>query len=468
MEKTKTILLIDDDIDTCTLLSKLLERNGYTVRSAHSGRSALLLLKEQTFDAVFCDFRLGDMDGIEILSGIKSIHPNLPVIIITGYSDIRTAVNVIRSGAFDYIAKPLIPEEILIQLRKAISSSKSGEAAPTTTHNSSPNPVGFVVGTSPQSVEIEKQIQLVAPTNFSVIIFGETGSGKEAVARSIHDKSKRSGKPFVALDCGALPKDLAGSELFGHEKGAFTGALSAKTGQFEMAEGGTLFLDEVANLPYDIQTLLLRVVQERKMKKIGGTTEISLDVRILVASNENLSEAARKGKFREDLYHRFNEFSIHLSPLRERKEDILPLANYFLKDVNNELQKNIFGFEKEVIDAFLRYSWPGNIRELKNVVKRAALLAQSAHIQMHNLPLEISNPSRFMESDAQVADSSSKPSNDLRSASMEAEYNTILEVLKKVNFNKSKAAELLNIDRKTLYNKMKAYKMVHESNDGEE
>ncbi|HNP99885.1 MAG TPA: sigma-54 dependent transcriptional regulator, partial [Bacteroidia bacterium] len=323
MEKTKTILLIDDDIDTCTLLSKLLERNGYTVRSAHSGRSALLLLKEQTFDAVFCDFRLGDMDGIEILSGIKSIHPELPVIIITGYSDIRTAVNVIRSGAFDYIAKPLIPEEILIQLRKAISSSKSGETAPTATHNSSPTPVGFVVGTSPQSVEIEKQIQLVAPTNFSVIIFGETGSGKEAVARSIHDKSKRAGKPFIALDCGALPKDLAGSELFGHEKGAFTGALSAKTGQFEMAEGGTLFLDEVANLPYDIQTLLLRVVQERKMKKIGGTAEISLDVRILVASNENLSEAARKGKFREDLYHRFNEFSIHLSPLRERKEDIL-------------------------------------------------------------------------------------------------------------------------------------------------
>ncbi|MBL0139092.1 MAG: sigma-54-dependent Fis family transcriptional regulator [Bacteroidetes bacterium] len=465
------ILLVDDDLDTCKLLTRLLEKNSYVVDSAHSGKSALTKLKEQTFDAVLCDFRLGDMDGIEILSGIKSIAPQLPVIIITGYSDIRTAVNVIQSGAFDYIAKPLIPEEILIQLKKAIAHSK--QKSNSENEKKAPPPstasTGFVMGTSPQSIEIEKQIELVAPTNFSVIIFGETGSGKEAVARKIHEKSKRAGHPFVALDCGALPKDLAGSELFGHEKGAFTGAINSKAGQFELAEGGTLFLDEVANLPFDIQTLLLRVVQERKMKRIGGANEISLDVRILVASNENLYEATKKGKFREDLYHRFNEFSIHLSPLRERKEDILPLANWFLKEVNEELQKQIEGFDEDVSRCLLGYSWPGNIRELKNVVKRATLLAQSNLIQMHNLPLEISNPSRFMGNEHfQDHAPIPKTSPDLKSAAMQAEYEAILEALKKVNFNKSKAAELLKIDRKTLYNKMKMFRLTNETSDGEE
>lgn len=471
MEKLKNILLVDDDVDTCTLLTRLLEKHSYSVRAAHSGRSALTMVKEQSFDAVLCDFRLGDMDGIELLSGFKALAPDLPVIIITGYSDIRTAVNVIQSGAFDYIAKPLIPEEILHQLKKAIDSKgqKQSSGSKKTAHEAKSKPSEFVEGTSPQSVEISKQIELVAPTNFSVIIFGETGSGKEAIARSIHEKSKRAAQPFIALDCGALPKDLAGSELFGHEKGAFTGALTTKSGQFELAEGGTLFLDEVANLPFDVQTLLLRVVQERKMKRIGGTSEISLDVRILVASNENLFDAYKKGKFREDLYHRFNEFSIHISPLRERKEDILPLAMHFLQNVNEELQKNILGFDKEVCDCFLQYSWPGNIRELKNVVKRATLLAQSKQVQMHNLPLEISNPSRFMGNETQVIDNQhTKAPLDLKSASMQAEYETILEALKKVNFNRSKAADLLKIDRKTLYNKMKAYKLITDLNEGEE
>ncbi|HRH67318.1 MAG TPA: sigma-54 dependent transcriptional regulator [Bacteroidia bacterium] len=471
LQTLKNILLVDDDVDTCTLLTRLLEKNSYSVVSAHSGRSALTKLKEKGFDAVLCDFRLGDMDGIELLSGIKSIAPHLPVIIITGYSDIRTAVNVIQSGAFDYIAKPLIPEEILMQLKKALAHAgqKTEPGNKKAGQDNTENSGGFVSGISPQSIEVEKQIELVAPTNFSVIIFGETGSGKEAIARTIHEKSKRADHPFVALDCGALPKDLAGSELFGHEKGAFTGALSSKTGQFELAEGGTLFLDEVANLPFDIQTLLLRVVQERKMKKIGGTNEISLDVRILVASNENLQEATKKGKFREDLYHRFNEFSIQLSPLRDRKSDILPLAMHFLKEGNKELTKNIGGFDQEVINCFLNYNWPGNIRELKNVVKRATLLAQSNQIQMHNLPLEISNPSRFVGIET-IPSQPTVPQSaqDLKSAAMKAEYETILETLKKVNFNKSKAAELLKIDRKTLYNKMKMYRLTNDSNDGEE
>jgi two-component system, NtrC family, response regulator HydG len=476
---TKRILVADDDVDTCTLLSRFLGKNGFLVEHAHSGKSALGKVSTQTFDLILSDFRLGDMEGLEMLTEIKKINPSIPVIIITGYSDIKTAVNVIKSGAFDYIAKPLIPDEILHTVKRALSSvaiqpATNGEthATPATKKSSSIYMEDeFIIGDSSIAKELNRQIGLVAPTNFSVIIYGESGSGKEAVARTIHNNSPRKDRPFVALDCGAISRELAGSELFGHEKGSFTGAIGSKTGHFEMANGGTLFLDEVGNLPYDIQVALLRVVQERKVRKIGGNKEIPLDVRILVASNEDLMEAHRKGKFREDLFHRFNEFSIHVPPLRDRQKDIMIFANYFLVSANKELNKDVTGFSSEVLNCFLQYAWPGNIREMKNVIKRAALLSDDSLIHAKNLPLEISNPSKF------ISQSYYEPQRNgnrelmatvsLKNAAQEAEYEAILKVLKQVNFNKSKAAKLLNIDRKTLYNKMKGFNLLREESAAE-
>jgi len=288
---------------------------------------------------------------------------------------------------------------------------------------------------------------------------GDSGTGKESVAKAIHLNSPRKDKPFVAMDCGSLTKELAGSEFFGHEKGSFTGALYTKIGHFEMANGGTLFLDEVGNLSYDIQAALLRTVQERKIKRIGSTKEIDLDVRIIVATNENLQEAIAKGRFREDLYHRFNEFSINLPPISQRGKDILAFADSFLQLANQELNKSVKGFSEEVVDCFLTYNWPGNVRELKNVVRRATLLTETEEIQLKALPLEISTYAKapVLSNNPISAEhvERSKP-RDLKNAALEAEYDTILKVLREVNFNKTKAAKILNIDRKTLYNKMKA------------
>jgi two-component system response regulator HydG len=322
---------------------------------------------------------------------------------------------------------------------------------------------------------------MVASTGYSVIIYGESGAGKEGVARIIHEKSSRKSGPFVAMDCGAISRDLAGSELFGHEKGAFTGAHSQKTGHFEMADGGTLFLDEIGNLPYEVQTLLLRVLQEKTLRRLGSTREREIDVRIIVASNERLTESTKQGKFREDLYHRLNEFDIEILPLRERKTDIVFFANHFLKEISKELNKNIDGFEPQVIDVFMNYPWPGNIRELKNVVRRAALIENKNNVGLKVLPFEILKYARINPDDSPISEPEyskavqnldmepgdpsengraefSKPR--LKKAALEAEYGMILSALNKVNFNKSKAARILNIDRKTLYNKMKQMKLL--------
>lgn len=459
----KRILVVDDDVDICMLLSGFLGKRGFEVSKAHSSKGMLNLMNEKKFDVVLCDFRLGDTDGLEAISEIHKIDASVPVIIITGYSDIKTAVTVIKSGAFDYVAKPLIPDEILHTINRALESS-TGEgdgSKPVMKKDRSVNDhlIGdYIIGESEQAKELFRQIDLVAPTNYSVIIYGESGSGKEAVARSIHLKSKRKDKPFIALDCGAISRELAGSELFGHEKGSFTGALAQKIGHFELANGGTLFLDEVANLPFDVQTSLLRVVQEQRMKRIGGLQEMQLDVRILVASNENLLDSHRKGKFREDLYHRFNEFSINVPALRERQDDLMIFASHFLALANKELNKQITNFDEDVIACFRKYNWPGNIREMKNVIKRAALLCDEEIIHAKFLPVEISNPDKFMQPDNGLLHPSASGT-DLKSAAQEAEYETIVKVLKQVNYNKSRAAKLLNIDRKTLYNKMKAYNL---------
>lgn len=455
----KKILIIDDEVNIGLLLSKFLTKNGFIVDAVTSGAAALDHLTSNQYDLVLCDYRLDDTDGRELLIKIKAKYPQTCVIIITGYSDVKIAVELIKLGAFDYITKPLYPDEILATINKALET----QAALTVNVNEVPQDISkpvynqdanFVAGQSQASKELLKQIELVAPTTYSVILTGESGTGKESVAKAIHMNSPRKNNPFIAMDCGSLTKELAGSEFFGHEKGSFTGALYTKIGHFEMANGGTLFLDEVGNLSYDIQAALLRTVQERKIKRIGSTKEIDLDVRIIVATNENLSLAIQKGKFREDLYHRFNEFSISLPPLSARGKDILVFAHTFLTLANKELNKNVQSFSAEVEECFLTYNWPGNVRELKNVIRRAALLSETSEIQLKALPLEISTyaKSAFVE---QAASRTERP-RDLKNAASEAEYTAILNVLREVNFNKTKAAKILNIDRKTLYNKMKA------------
>lgn len=472
----KKILIIDDEVNVALLLSKFLTRNGFDVTTAATGTSGMEFLKNGSFDLVLCDFRLEDTDGREMLKNIKTHYPKTGVIIITGYSDIKMAVELIKMGAYDYITKPLYPDEILNTINKAFEThhalvdDQETASAPTRINGKEkkqpiPNSE-FVVGTSKASKELLRQIELVAPTNYSVIILGESGTGKESAAKNIHLHSQRANMPFIAMDCGSLTKELAASEFFGHEKGSFTGALYTKIGHFEMANGGTLFLDEVGNLSYDIQAALLRTVQERKVKRIGSTKEIDLDVRIIIATNENLQDGILKGRFREDLYHRFNEFTIYMPALRELGGDIMLLAEHFMRMANQELGRNVTAFSPEVAECFMNYRWNGNIRELKNVVRRAALITEGDTIQMKALPLEISNyRSPVFESTAYVtAPVMAAPEpvaikenrHDLKNAAQEAEYDTILKVLREVNFNKTKAAEILNIDRKTLYNKMKA------------
>ncbi|MCC6287047.1 MAG: sigma-54-dependent Fis family transcriptional regulator [Chitinophagaceae bacterium] len=466
------ILILDDDMDMCTLLSRFLQRKGFETNTAYNGNSGIAKFKENPYDIVLCDFRLGDKEGYDVLREIKSVKPTATVIIITGYSDIKTAVDIIKQGAFDYITKPLIPDEVLSVIKKSQEQASErnaavaiagGAVARVKTGSVKPDEE-YLVGKDTATKELYKQIKLVAPTPYSVILYGESGTGKEVIGKTIHQYSNRNGKPFIALDCGTLSKELAGSELFGHMKGSFTGAINDKEGHFEMANGGTLFLDEVANLPVDVQAALLRVIQERKFKRVGGTKEMSLDIRIIVASNENLQEAYRKGRFREDLFHRFNEFSIHIPALRDRRDDVLLFADFFLKKACAELGKEIEGFEPEVLELFEKYSWPGNLREFRNVIRRAALLTSTPLINASVLPQEIIQPSasfydRTTETQQSASTASAAPlkAPDLKEAASQAEYETILKVLKQVNYNKTKAAEILKIDRKTLYNKIKDY-----------
>ncbi len=465
----KRVLIIDDDMDMCTLLSRFLTRNGYDTDMAYSGPKGIAKFEEDNFDAVLCDYRLGNMDGKEVMMSVKKIKPEAIVLIITGYSDIKTAIDVIKQGAYDYITKPLIPDEVLSVLNKALeqpnqSQEKNNAAAKAKTTPGKYHKQDFLVGEAPATKDLYRQIEIVAPTNYSIILYGESGTGKEVIAKTIHKLSNRKDKPFVAMDCGTLSKELAGSELFGHVKGAFTGALSDKEGHFELANGGTLFLDEVGNLSVDIQAALLRVIQERKFKRVGGNKEMDVDVRIIVASNENLQESYQKGKFREDLYHRFNEFSINLPPLRHRRQDIPPFAEFFLQKTNEELGKNVSGFEPEVIEMFMNYSWPGNLREFRNVVRRAVLLTQGDLITAKTLPWEITNVNPLTATPEPVKEQTTSIKKDigLKGAASKAEYETIMNVLKEVKFNKKKAAEVLNIDRKTLYNKLKSYEEFFE------
>lgn len=459
------ILVIDDDKDMCLVLSKFLTKNNYEVDIAHTGEGGLKLLRDNEYILILCDYRLPDITGVEALQKIKVLSPMVPVIIITGYSDVRTAVETFRYGANDYVTKPLYPDELLVTIRETITKNNQksftgdkiqdikSDSPKQSRSGSKGNGQEFIVGKSVQSQTVQRYVELIAPSDMSVIITGETGTGKEFVAQAIHKFSNRSDKPFIAIDCGALPKELAGSELFGHVKGAFTGAVNDKQGSFEVANNGTIFLDEIGNLSYENQVKLLRVLQERRIKRIGATRDIAIEVRIIAATNEDLNKAVKEGRFREDLYHRLNEFKIALSPLRERKEDILVFADYFLQKANVALNKNAKAFSPEVIDQLRNYYWHGNLRELHNVVKRAVLLTQGETVETESLPQEIVHSMEM----SGISQHHNEEVSLLKNIAGSAERQAIIDVLEKVNYNKSRAAELMNIDRKTLYNKLKLY-----------
>ena len=444
------ILVVEDDLTFCRILEGFLTKQGFSVKVAHQGDQGLQLFGSRTFDLVLLDYRLPDTTGMEVLVQMKKIAPATQVIIMTGFSDIRTAVTAMQVGAFEYITKPVNPDELLMIVQQALKKDKVG---PSTTTARIPPQRKFVEGSSEQAKQLYHYVRLVAPTDMSVIIEGESGTGKENVAQTIHQLSARAKSKFVAVDCGAISKELAASELFGHVKGAFTGAVNDKVGQFEEAHHGTLFLDEVGNLSYEVQIKLLRAIQERVIQPVGSSKEIKVDVRILTATNDDLFESVKKGMFREDLYHRLNEFKMRVPALRERVEDLDEFLSFFRETANAELQRNVIGFDDEVQQILKSYEWPGNLREMKNVVKRAVLLTSEGFIHVGALPPEmleeIRNPT--------VKAVERAPVYDLKALQETQEKEMIIKTLKEVRYNKSKAARILNIDRKTLYLKIEKY-----------
>ena len=436
-----SILIVEDDITFSLMLTTWLGKKGFVVRSSSSVSDAKRRLGEEAFDLVISDLRLPDSDGIDLLKWLKNTHPSLPLIMMTSYAEIQTAVQAMKLGAADYIAKPLNPDELLGKIKELVYVE---EKAPARVPVSSA-PDLYIAGQSQAARQLYEHVRLVAPTDMSVLVTGASGTGKEYIARRIHEQSNRSKAPFVAVDCGAIPKELAASEFFGHVKGSFTGAIENKTGAFVAAQGGTIFLDEIGNLTYEVQVQLLRALQERKVKPIGSNQEIAINVRLISATNENLRQAIEKGDFREDLYHRINEFTIRIPDLKERKEDLLLFANHFLDLANSELQKDIIGFDNDTMQLFQSYSWPGNLRQMKNVIKYATLLATGRYITRKELPEELTE--------------NLSSHTNIQLKNVEHERDLIRKALQECGNNKTRAAQLLGIDRKTLYNKLKIYQL---------
>ena len=440
----RSILIVEDDITFGMMLKTWLGKKGFEVSSVSTIARARKHIESQTVDLILSDLRLPDHEGIDLLKWMNEQGKAIPLIIMTGYADIQSAVQAMKLGARDYIAKPVNPEELLKKISEALQDSPSQvSSSQATSKATDEGQHSYLEGESDAAKQLYNYVGLVAPTNMSVLINGSSGTGKEYVAHRIHQLSKRNNKPFIAVDCGSIPKELAASEFFGHVKGSFTGALTDKTGAFVAANGGTIFLDEIGNLSYEVQIQLLRALQERKIRPVGSTQEISVDIRLISATNENLEQAIEKGTFREDFYHRINEFTLRMPDLKERKEDILLFANFFLDQANKELDKHLIGFDPKASQALQSYHWPGNLRQMKNIVKRATLLAQGCFITLAELGTELLEAPSFTTNMA------------LRNEETEKEH--ILEALRQTGNNKSKAAQLLDIDRKTLYNKLKLY-----------
>ena len=449
------ILIVEDDIAFGTMLQTWLRRKGFEVDKATSvGAAVKLLVDMKSVDLVLSDLRLPDHDGLRLLAWMHEHSIKAPFIVMTNYAEVQNAVLAMKSGAADYIAKPVQPDILLQKINDAMEQNaqqsnatiqnSTTQNAPTA-HNSklkaqnSEAAPRYIEGKSEASRQLYSYVELVAPTPMSVLILGASGTGKEYVAHRIHDLSQRRDRPFFALDCGAIPRDVAASEFFGHKKGAFTGADADKRGAFEIANGGTLFLDEVGNLSYEVQVQLLRALQERRIRPVGGTKEIDIDIRLVCATNENLEEAVSEGRFREDLYHRINEFTIYMPKLSERGSDLFLFADLFIRHANEELNRNVEGFDSGAAEMLASHSWPGNLRELNNVVKRAVLLTRGSQITTAELTQAM----------GQI-----RTDNVLQLHDEDTERQRIITALQQTNGNKAKAARLLGVDRKTIYNKI--------------
>ena len=447
------ILIVEDDIAFGTMLQTWLRKKGFEVDKATSVGAAVKLLVDNAANLVLSDLRLPDHDGLRLLKWMRDHDNNAPFIVMTNYAEVQNAVLAMKSGAADYIAKPVQPDILLQKIKDALSAANAQPVQTVATPAAPAKPVRnkpvksqkredsprYIEGKSEASRQLYSYVELVAPTPMSVLILGASGTGKEYVARRIHELSQRHDRPFFALDCGAIPRDVAASEFFGHKKGAFTGADTDKRGAFEMANGGTLFLDEVGNLSYDVQVQLLRALQERRIRPVGGTEEIPIDIRLVCATNENLAEAVADGGFREDLYHRINEFTIYMPKLSERGTDLFLFADLFVRHANEELDRDVEGFDSAAAEMLASHPWTGNLRELNNVVKRAVLLTRGKHIT----PLELSQ-----------AMPPSQPEPTMALHDEDSERSRIVAALRQTNGNKAAAARLLGIDRKTIYNKI--------------
>jgi len=451
MEK---ILIVDDEKNMRLILNKILSKEGYEIYQAENGNQALKEVKKSSPDLVLLDLKLPDINGIEVLEKIKQHDNSIIVIILTAYGDIKNAVEAMKLGAYDYLKKPFDNEEMILVIKKALDNLRlSREVKLLRDRLDEKISIKEMMGESVPIRKVLKMVEMVAPTNMTVFLEGKTGTGKELISRLIHQKSNRRNKPFIAVDCGAIPESLFESELFGYEKGAFTGAVSTHIGKFEQANKGTLFLDEINNLPLNLQSKFLRAIEEKTIQRLGGKGAIQIDVRIIVASNINIIEEVNKKTFRDDLFYRLNEFRIDIPTLKERKDDIPTLSNYFLKEANLEMKKNILGISKDAMSALISYNWLGNVRELKNVIKRAVLLSHNGYITKDNLILLSSNSVSGREE--WNFKNLIKDGKTLDKMIEKFEIEIIIEILKETNGNKTKAAKMLGLSRYTLYRKLK-------------
>lgn len=457
----KKILVVEDDVVFVHILKRYLERYHYDIITASTLLEAKHVLAKdyETFGLILLDYNLPDGKGSELVDFIRGYNHELPILIMTSFNDVKTAVEMMKRGVREYITKPINQEELLMHIKELLEPKKSIDTNDPNENfkiDITNDALPYVKGQSLKATNLYKQISLVAETDMSVLIQGESGTGKENIARTLHVQSKRKDAPFIAIDCGALNNDLAGSELFGHVKGSFSGAVSDKKGQFELAHGGTIFLDEVGNLSYENQVKLLRVLQEKEILRVGDTHPQKVDIRLITATNENLTIAIKNGSFREDLYFRINEFSIQVPCLKDRLEDLDDFIAYFIQKSNQELQKNITGVNGAVKNIFLNYNWPGNIRELQNIIKRGVLLATQNEITLAELPV-----------DMQLSVDINKENNlgiqnaqGIKKLNEQMEKELIIKTLIATQYNKSKAAKILKIDRSTLYSKLVKYNII--------
>ena len=450
------ILIVDDELNMRLVLQAMLKKEGYDVTTASNGMEALKILKSDQMDIVVTDLKMPKLDGMGLLGEIIRDYPSIPVIIITAHGTIATAVDALKKGAFDYITKPFEQDELKQVIQKAVKTRRLDE------DEALLNPDDIdrygIIGSSDRITEIFETIKRVAPTTTTILITGETGTGKELIARAIHRNSPRKNNPFIKINCAAIPESLMESELFGYEKGAFTGAATKKQGRFELAHKGTLFLDEVGELPKDMQVKLLQVIQEQEFERVGGLQTIKVDVRLITATNRNLFEDVKDGRFREDLYYRLNVIPAHLPPLRERKEDIPVLIGFFIEKFNKKLDRSVKYIDEKVTNLLIQYAWPGNIRELENLVERMILMARGDTIVFADLPSELKTA---IESDSTSPSGiRQKPFKDIMKNHMEdIEKQMIISVLEECGNNVTRAAKKLGLSRKGLQLKMMKYKL---------